>query len=111
MARRWTKALGIGACAVVIFTVAASRNDPAGAEQPPPAPAVVEGAFVVAPYLQYATRTSITVMWETEAPCTAEVRYGTKTPPEQVAKVEKSDTMGEVALAKYQAHWATDTER
>ena len=101
MARRWTKALGIGACATILFTFAASRNDPAGAGQPPaaPLPRPAAGAFVVAPYLQYATRTGITIMWETEAPCTAEVRYGMKTPPDQVAKVEKADTMGEVVLA------------
>src|SRR5262245_18174624 len=33
-------------------------------------------SFVVAPYLQYATPTSITVMWETSAPGTSLVRYG-----------------------------------
>jgi acid phosphatase type 7 len=32
--------------------------------------------FVVAPYLQYATRTSITIMWETSNPGTSLVRYG-----------------------------------
>ena len=32
--------------------------------------------FVVAPYLQYPTQTSITVMWETAAPGTSVVEYG-----------------------------------
>jgi 3',5'-cyclic AMP phosphodiesterase CpdA len=54
--------------------------------------------FVVEPYLQYVTRTGITVMWETEEPCTAVVEYGPKFPPKQQVKVEKADAMGEVPL-------------
>jgi phosphodiesterase/alkaline phosphatase D-like protein len=41
----------------------------------------------------------MTVMWETEAPSTAVVEYGTKFPLSQTAKVEKPDTMGEVVLS------------
>ena len=55
--------------------------------------------FLVEPYLQYVTRTGITVMWETEEPCSAVVEYGTKFPPTQQAKAEKPDTVGEVRLA------------
>jgi predicted phosphodiesterase len=55
--------------------------------------------FVVEPYLQYATRTTMTVMWETNAPCTAAVEFGTTFPPRQAAKAEKLDTMGEVVLS------------
>ncbi len=55
--------------------------------------------FVVEPYLQYATRTTMTVMWETETPCTAVVEYGLKYPPDQSVKVEKADVMGEVQLS------------
>ncbi len=62
--------------------------------------AIPEGPrFVVEPYLQYVTRTGITVMWETEAACTASVEYGTTFPPKLRAEVKKADTMGEVALA------------
>ena len=54
--------------------------------------------FVVEPYLQYVTRTGITVMWETEGPCSAVLEYGSTFPPKQLVKVEKPDTMGEVVL-------------
>jgi len=55
--------------------------------------------FVVEPYLQYPTRTSMTVMWETESPAVAVVEYGTTFPPKQVAKAEQPDATGEVVLA------------
>ncbi|MDY3561315.1 metallophosphoesterase [Gemmata sp. JC673] len=71
--------------------------DKALAEAPP---AVPEGPrFVVAPYLQYVTRTGVTVMWETDEPCTAVVEYGPTFPPKQQAKVEGANVMGEVPLA------------
>lgn len=54
--------------------------------------------FVVEPYLQYVTRTGITVMWEAETPCTATVEYGPALPLKQSAKVEKPDAMGEAKL-------------
>jgi predicted phosphodiesterase len=54
--------------------------------------------WVVEPYLQYVTRTGITVMWETEQPCSAVVEYGTALPFKQAAKVEKPEPMGEVKL-------------
>ncbi len=61
--------------------------------------AVPEGPrFIVEPYLQYVTRTSITIMWEAEEPCTAVVEYGTTFPPKEQAKVEKAAAMGEVPL-------------
>jgi predicted phosphodiesterase len=64
------------------------------------APSAVQAGpkFVVQPYLQYATRSSIVIMWETETPCTAVVEYGLKFPPDQSVKVEKADPMGEVPL-------------
>ena len=62
--------------------------------------AVPEGPrFMVEAYLQYVTRTGITVMWETEEACTAVVEYGSTFPPKLRAKVEKVAVMGEVALA------------
>jgi len=32
--------------------------------------------FLVGPYLQYSTQTSMAVMWETDVPCVAGIRYG-----------------------------------
>ncbi len=58
--------------------------------------------FVVEPYLQYATRTSMTVMWETEEEATAVVEYGTTFPPKQSVKVDKPLTLGEVQLTDLQ---------
>ncbi|MCI0701047.1 MAG: metallophosphoesterase, partial [Planctomycetia bacterium] len=54
--------------------------------------------FVVEPYLQYVTRTGVTVMWETEEACSAVVEYGTTYPPKGQAKAEKPNVMGEVVL-------------
>lgn len=62
-------------------------------------PAVPDGSrFVIEPYLQYGTRTGITIMWETDEPCTAVVEYGTTFPPKEQAKTEKADAVGEVPL-------------
>jgi hypothetical protein len=58
--------------------------------------------FVVEPYLQYATRTSMTVMWETEEESTAVVEYGTTFPPKQSVRVDKPVTLGEVTLTDLQ---------
>lgn len=55
--------------------------------------------FLVEPYLQFATRTSMAVMWEADSPTTAVVEYGPTFPPQLKATVEKPDTMGEVVLA------------
>jgi acid phosphatase type 7 len=55
--------------------------------------------FVVEPYLQYATSSTMTVMWETEAAATGVVEYGSTYPPKQTATVEKPATMGEVVLS------------
>jgi predicted phosphodiesterase len=74
--------------------------DKALAEVPsviPPGP-----RFVVEPYLQYATRTTMTVMWETEAAADAVVEYGSTFPPKQTAKLAKAGTMGEVVLSDLQ---------
>jgi predicted phosphodiesterase len=54
--------------------------------------------FLVEPYLQYVTRTGITVMWETEEATSAVVEYGETFPPKRQVKIDKADTMGEVAL-------------
>ncbi|HEY3787709.1 MAG TPA: metallophosphoesterase, partial [Urbifossiella sp.] len=88
-------------CAALLAAVAL-RDRAADAA---PESATVEEAeggaiFLVEPYLQFATRTQITVMWETVSPCTASVEYGTTFPPKQIAKLDKVDAMGEVLLTK-----------
>jgi predicted phosphodiesterase len=69
--------------AVVLVALAAllptQRPGPSGGAVPqqPAAPAPQEFAhFVIAPYLQYATRDSITILWETSHPGTSVVKYG-----------------------------------
>lgn len=103
MVGRWGKRLGGGLCAAAVVAVAVLRNAPTGAtaddtKPDPPAAAEVAPRFTLEPYLQFATRTTMTVMWETEEPCTAVVEYGTTSPPKQAVKVETADTLGEVVL-------------
>lgn len=65
---------------------------------------VETGHFKVAPYLQYATKNSIVVMWETFDPSTSEVwygpaRYGDKAPNLSMKEVDSSlKTMHEVVI-------------
>jgi acid phosphatase type 7 len=63
-------------------------------------PDVSDTKFVMEPYLQFATRTSITVMCETSIPTSCTVEYGTSFPPKQVAKSTADGTMHEIALNK-----------
>lgn len=100
MSRTALKSLLAAACIVAAISVTLLRNRPAdaAAEQQPPA----EGGpkFLVEPYLQFATRTKITVMWETDTPCSGVVEYGTTYPPKQSAKFETKAGLGEVTLDK-----------
>ena len=101
MTRRWMKLAAALACGEMILAAVAMRNRPVDAASEVTQPPAEGGAkFVVEPYLQFATRTQITVMWEADSPCSAVVEYGTTYPPKQLAKVEKPDAMGEVLLAK-----------
>ncbi|MFO0929469.1 MAG: metallophosphoesterase family protein [Gemmataceae bacterium] len=72
----------------------------------PPTPAAPTGAppaepafphFVVAPYLQFATPTGITVLWETSFPGTSTVRYGVGAAT-RTAEGPAGVTLHEVAL-------------
>jgi predicted phosphodiesterase len=70
-------------CCILIVVVAvllAGRPEPQGQaaiDNRPIPPTQPSGPyFVVAPYLQYATATSITIMWETNFPGSSVVRYG-----------------------------------
>lgn len=62
-------------------------------------PAANGPRFVVEPYLQFGTRTAMTVMAETDVPTTAELKYGTTFPPSKSVKVNRADTLHEIALA------------
>jgi predicted phosphodiesterase len=66
-----------------------------------PAPAIPP-RFVVEPYLQFATRTSMVVMCETATPTTCEIEYGTTFPLKQIAKSAKPETLHEISLANLQ---------
>ena len=62
------------------------------------------GTFVVAPYLQLGTRTSMTVMWRTGQPATSTVFYGADdTVPEQIASDELR-TIHQVTLSGLKPH-------
>jgi predicted phosphodiesterase len=89
--------LALGCVAILIF--ATLRDRPADASAPA---AESNVKFVVEPYLQFATRTQISILWETDAPCTAVIEYGTTFPPKQVANLDKAAAMGEIALTKLQ---------
>jgi hypothetical protein len=68
-------ALAVGAAAAISYR---AGRDPAAAQSQAAKAEKAETlvGFVVAPYLQYATATSVTVMWETAESGTSVVRYG-----------------------------------
>ena len=57
-----------------------------------------ESPFVVGPYLQFPTRDSITIMWETALPGDSTVEYGTSLPLKEKVSENKNATMHEVTL-------------
>jgi predicted phosphodiesterase len=70
-------------CGLVLTGAALVAFRPSGSAEAvappgvPPKPAEPDRlSFVIAPYLQFATRTSMTVMWESSVPGTSVVRYG-----------------------------------
>src|SRR5262245_36424374 len=91
------KLAAVAVCAAAFAAVAVSRNAGPSDADPPAAPGGGP-AFVLEPYLQFATRTSIVVMCETDAPTTCVVEYGPTFPPERTVEVQKPDTVHEVTL-------------
>src|SRR5918994_2073662 len=90
------KLVAAAVCAAAFAVVAASRNaGPSDADPPPPGDGP---AFVLEPYLQFATRTSIVVMCETDRPTSCVVEYGPAFPPERTVEVQNPDTLHEVTL-------------
>ena len=94
-ARAAAAALCVAVAAGVVAVRGARPDAPAAAAPDDPA----GPAFLVEPYLQNATRTSMTVMWEADRPCTAVVEYGPTFPPQLTAAANEPAAMGEVALA------------
>ena len=68
------------------------RGDAPGAER-----AVAPG-FVLGPYLQFPTRESMTIMWETAKPGTSVVEYATGVPLTHKVEENKDATVHEVTL-------------
>ena len=99
MSHALRKGIIAGCCLAAIAGVAAFRIAPLPADEkitpvePMPGP-----AFVMEPYLQFATRTSIVVMCETSAPTTCLLEYGATFPPDKSIAVEKADTLHEIKL-------------
>jgi predicted phosphodiesterase len=100
MSSSTARLLSVGACLLVfglafafrpqaVQPVEAADDTPKSADSP---------SFLIAPYLQFATRTSITVMWETDVPATSEVAYGTTVPVAEKAVAKEMTTIHEVAL-------------
>lgn len=80
-------------------STAAPQGEPKAEAKPDLKPIPTAG-FVVAPYLQFATRDSIVVMAETAQPATCRVEYDTLTPMAKSISTDKPDTMHEVTLDK-----------
>ncbi len=90
--RKWIIA---GCCLAVGASVAAFRMTATSADEKA---APVEATFVMEPYLQFATRTSIVVMCETPTPTTCTLEYGSTFPPDKSIAVEKAEAMHEIRL-------------
>src|SRR5882724_11754969 len=105
MSKRIWQAAGGAAC-VLVFGVlllfqkgSGSPADPAPAPPAPAEPADALVHFVIDPYLQFPTRESMVIMWETSVPATSVVEYGTiSNAMEQVGQKEFT-TIHEVPLA------------
>jgi predicted phosphodiesterase len=98
------KSVAAAACLLAVAGLAVWQpGTSAGPQQEPKAtPPATSPAFVVGPYLQYPTRTTVTIMAETDVQTTCKVEYGTAFPPNQVAKSETPGTLHEVKLTGLQ---------
>ncbi len=63
-----------------------------------PADIKVPGDFVVLPYLQQLTRTSVRILWETGSASQAKIYYGERVPLEKSVEVKSNHTFFEVEL-------------
>ncbi|HVK16079.1 MAG TPA: metallophosphoesterase family protein [Fimbriiglobus sp.] len=92
------KLVAAALCAAAFVAVTLSRDTGPSAADPPATPPGAGPAFVLEPYLQFATRTSIVVMCETDRPTSCVVEYGPTFPPERTVEVQTPGTLHEVTL-------------
>ena len=95
--RKWIAA---AICLAVLAAVAALRTA-ATAPDAPVEPAAGP-AFVMEPYLQFATRTSISILCETPTPTACVLEYGSTFPPDRSIAVEKPDAFHEIKIENLQ---------
>src|SRR5262245_8585942 len=124
MSGRLSRASAVVVCLLVLVVVVAFRpGKPLPAEvgekdaKAPPSPPETAGLeFVIEPYLQFPTRDTIVVMWETNRPGIGSVSYGKSPPLTKKATAEAAATIHEVRLtdlepnAKYYYQVTTTTE-
>jgi predicted phosphodiesterase len=102
--RRLAVLLVVGVAFGGVVLLQLGRAQPQIPKAPADGPAPVGGPeFVVRPYLQFPTQTTVTVMWETAAPGSSVVEYGPT--PAAMKKVEekKDATIHEVKLTGLEA--------
>ncbi|MEZ5940046.1 MAG: LamG-like jellyroll fold domain-containing protein [Planctomycetaceae bacterium] len=68
----------------------------------PAAPVVEPLQFVIRPYLQFGTQTSMTVMWRTNYPATTVLHYGENDECNQTIEVEGLSTLHEITIPNLQ---------
>jgi hypothetical protein len=97
-----SKLLAAGLCVLAVILAAFIARPPAVPMPEEAAPPVADYAvgFRVTPYLQYPTRTSVTVMCETVEPTTCVVTYGPVAPGTSVAEVTTPATVHEIKIDK-----------
>jgi predicted phosphodiesterase len=105
MSKRFWRAVG-GAVCVLVFglLLAFDRGSGSPVETPKPAPPVAAEPndlvphFVIEPYLQYPTRESIVIMWETSFLGSSAVEYGTASSKMETVSMKDAVSIHEVPL-------------
>jgi acid phosphatase type 7 len=87
-----------GACVTVFLAALLVQQGGPKKEEPAEKPAAKGFQFEVAPYLQFGTRTRMTVCCETNAACSCEVLYGLTSPPTTSIKSKSAETFHELTL-------------
>src|SRR5258707_1647646 len=98
---RFGRRLSAVTAVAVVFASAVLLSRGQGPTPTPAAPVVPPPAgskFVIAPYLQYPTQTSITVMWETVVPGNSVVEFGLTDKTMKKVEVAEEVAIHEVKL-------------
>ncbi len=97
--RIWIVLISTGILGAVVLLRREEPTTAQPAKDPTPATPAVESGFAVKPYLQFPTRNSITIMWETAQAGTSVVEYGSSsTAMTGKASGAENATLHEVAL-------------